>query len=122
MSAGVSATLIGLLFVALALNPSIMTDESPAGLRVWSGQTFHSFLMVLTLSMIAVIPGDAGVTIAIALVFIGVTGLIGVVRALATARQDPEPRMALDPFHLALFLANRCLRHLPLGRLFGLAP
>lgn len=94
LSAGVAATLIGLLFVALALNPAIMADDGPAGLRVWSGQTFHSFLMVLTLSMIAVIPADSGAPIAIALAIVGITGLIGLFRAVDSARRDPDWRLS----------------------------
>ena len=96
VTAGVSATLIGLLFVALALNPAIMDDDGPSGLRVWAGQTFHSFLMVLTLSMIAVIPVTSGLTFAIALAIVGATGLIGVVRAVSFARRDPDPEWRLS--------------------------
>ncbi len=96
VAAGVAATLIGLLFVALALNPAIMSDDGPAGLRVWSGQTFHSFLMVLTISMIAVIPATDGTTYAIALLIIGVTGLLAVVRAVNSARRDPDPEWRLS--------------------------
>ena len=31
--AGIAATLVGLLFVALGLNPRIMADDGPAGMR-----------------------------------------------------------------------------------------
>src|SRR3712207_3029792 len=34
--AGVAATLVGLLFVALALNPAVMADDAPTGLRTWA--------------------------------------------------------------------------------------
>src|SRR5690242_11083074 len=54
--AGVSATLVGLLFVSLAINPLVMGDRRPAGLRTWAGQTFHNFLVVLTVSLVALIP------------------------------------------------------------------
>ena len=57
--AGVAATLVGLLFVALALNPAVMADDGPAGLRTWAGQTFHSFLMVLVIALVVLIP-DTG--------------------------------------------------------------
>lgn len=96
VAAGVAATLIGLLFVALSLNPAIMADDRPSGLRVWSGQTFHSFLMVLTLSMIAVIPVTSGLPFAIALAIVGATGLIGVVRAVRFAQRDPDPDWRLS--------------------------
>ena len=48
--AGVSATLVGLLFVALALNPAVMADDGLAGLGTWAGQTFHNFLIVLAVA------------------------------------------------------------------------
>lgn len=89
VTAGVAATLIGLLFVSLAINPAIMADDGPAGLREWSGQTFHSFLMVLTISMFGVLPVDTGEVLAIALAIIGFTGVQGVVRAIRLTRSDP---------------------------------
>lgn len=91
VAAGVSATLIGLLFVALALNPAIMADNGPAGLRVWSGLTFHSFLMVLTLSMIAILPFESGFAFTIAFVIVGISGLLAVGRAVHGVRRDPDP-------------------------------
>ena len=51
--AGIAATLVGLLFVALGLNPRIMADDGPTGLRVWSGETFHSFVVLLILGLAA---------------------------------------------------------------------
>ncbi len=65
--AGAAATLVGLLFVALALSPAVMADEGPAGLRVWSGQTFHSFLVVLAIALVALIPAETGRALAITL-------------------------------------------------------
>ncbi len=113
VSAGIAATLIGLLFVALALNPRIMADDSPAGLRVWSGQTFHSFLMVLTLSMIAIIPHDGATSVAIALAIIGGTGLVGVGQAFRSVRRDPDPawrpRRAFPQFFSPALAYGICL-------------
>ena len=54
--AGAAGTLVGLLFVSLALNPTVMSDDRPAGMRIWAGQTFHSFLMVLVVALVALIP------------------------------------------------------------------
>jgi hypothetical protein len=113
VAAGVSATLIGLLFVGLAINPAIMADDAPAGLREWSGQTFHSFLMVLTISMLGVLPVDTGEVLAIALVIIGVTGVLGVARAIRVAQTDPDPswrlRGAIGRFALPLVAYGLCL-------------
>ena len=70
--AAVAATLIGPLFVALALNPKIMNTRSRSGIIALAGQTFHSFLVVMVLALIAQIPDDSRRTLVIALVFVGV--------------------------------------------------
>ncbi len=90
--AGVSGTLVGLLFVALGLNPSIMADESPAGLRVLSGQTFHSFLVLLLIGIVGLVPGEDGQALMWTLAFIGVQGLVRIVYDVRQARTDPDPR------------------------------
>jgi len=45
--------------VALALNPKIMNTRSRSGLIALAGQTFHSFLVVMVLALIAQIPDDS---------------------------------------------------------------
>jgi hypothetical protein len=90
--AGISATLVGLLFVALGLNPRIMADDGPAGMRLWSAQTFHSFLIVLVIGLVALIPGDSPEPIIITLLIVGVQGIIRVVTDLRRSRADPDPR------------------------------
>ena len=72
--AGVSATLVGLLFVALALNPAIMADDSPAGLRTWAGHTFHSFLLVLAIALVVLIPDTGPLGLGLPLLILGVWG------------------------------------------------
>jgi hypothetical protein len=90
--AGVAGTLVGLLFVALGLNPTIMADDSPAGLRVWAGQTFHNFLVLLVLGLIGLVPDDRRETLAIALAIIGVQGIIRVLGDIRRVRADPDPQ------------------------------
>jgi hypothetical protein len=100
--AGAAATLVGLLFVALALSPAIMADEGPAGVRVWAGQTFHSFLVVLAFALVALIPDDTGRALAITLAILGGQGVVRVVGDVRQARADPDPtwrgRRALSRF------------------------
>jgi hypothetical protein len=90
--AGISATLIGLLFVALGLNPRIMADDGPAGMRLWSALTFHSFLIVLVIALVALIPDNSREAIAITLLIIGVQGVFRVITDLRRSRDDPDPR------------------------------
>jgi hypothetical protein len=89
--ASVAGTLVGLLFVALGLNPAIMADDSPAGLRVWAGQTFHNFLVLLVLGLIGLVPDDRRETLAITLVIIGVQGVIRIAADVRRVRADPDP-------------------------------
>lgn len=89
--AGVSGTLVGLLFVALGLNPAIMADDSPAGLRVLSGQTFHSFLVLLIISIVGLVPDSSGQVLMITLIIVGVQGVVRVASDVRLARTDPDP-------------------------------
>ncbi|MCC6314871.1 MAG: hypothetical protein IT337_12755 [Thermomicrobiales bacterium] len=90
--AGTSATLVGLLFVSLALRPHVMGNHGPKGMRTIAGQTFHSFLMVLTIALIALVPDTSERTFAVSLTIIGVWGIIRTVRDSANARTDPDPQ------------------------------
>ena len=88
---GVAATLVGLLFVALALNPAVMADEGPAGLRTWAGQTFHSFLMVLVIALVVLIPDTGPVGLGLPLLILGVWGVAQVIADARRVRSDPAP-------------------------------
>jgi hypothetical protein len=89
--AGVAATLVGLLFVALALNPAVMADDGPAGLRTWAGQTFHSFLMVLVIALVVLIPDTDRLGLGLPLFILGVWGVARVIADARQVRSDPAP-------------------------------
>ena len=89
--AGVSATLVGLLFVALALNPAVMADDGPAGLRTWAGQTFHSFLMVLSIALVVLIPDTGPLGLGVPVLIFGVWGMVRVIADARQVRSDPAP-------------------------------
>lgn len=88
--AGVSATLLGLLFVALGLNPRIMADDGPTGLRVWSSHTFHSFLVLLILGIAGLVPASSRETLVITLTILAVQGIVRVVVDARQMRRDPD--------------------------------
>ena len=79
-TAGVTATLVGLLFVALALNPQVLKSWTAPVLRDWAALTFHNFLVVLTISLVALIPESSPTGIYVPLTFLGVTGVYRIVR------------------------------------------
>ena len=89
--AGVSATLVGLLFVALALNPAVMADDGPAGLRTWAGHTFHSFLLVLVIALVVLIPDLGPLALGLPLLILGVWGVARVIVEARQVRSDPAP-------------------------------
>lgn len=90
--AGLSATLLGLLFVGLGLNPRIIAADGPTGMRILAAQTFHNFLVLLVISLIALIPDDTAHTLAITLLIVGVQGVVRVAVDLRRARRDPDPQ------------------------------
>jgi hypothetical protein len=117
--ASISGTLVGLLFVALGLNPTIMADSGPAGLRVWARQTFHTFLVLMLLGLIGLVPADNGTSFAITLSILGIQGIGRVALDVRRVRRDPDPnwggRQALTRFIsptlaylFCLWLAWRC--------------
>src|SRR5215212_5416053 len=89
--AGIAATLVGLLFVALALNPAVMADDGPAGLRTWAGQTFHNFLIVLAVALVVLIPDTGPLGLGLPLFILGVWGVVRVVADARRVRSDPDP-------------------------------
>jgi uncharacterized membrane protein len=89
--AGVAATLVGLLSVALALNPAVMADHGPAGLRTWAGQTFYNFLIVLAVALVVLIPDAGPLGLGLPLLILGVWGVVRVVADARRVRSDPAP-------------------------------
>jgi hypothetical protein len=91
-TAGVAGVLVGLLFVALALNPSIMNDSAPAGLRIWCGETFHSLILMLTFSLLFLIPDPTGIALGITIVLVTLGGLRQFRIDFRALRTDPDPK------------------------------
>jgi hypothetical protein len=89
--AGLSAGLVGLLFVGLGLNPQIISAGGPAGMRVLAAQTFHNFLVLLVIALMALVPDTTGRSLAITLLIVGTQGVIRVALDLRRARRDPDP-------------------------------
>jgi hypothetical protein len=89
--AGIAATLVGLLFVGLAINPTVMQDHGPDGMRTWAGLTFHNFLIVLAIALVVLIPEQSAEGIAIPLGFMCAHGVYRVARDIQRASRDPDP-------------------------------
>ncbi len=89
--AGVAATLIGLLFVALALNPARIGRHGAAGLRTYAAQSFHSFLVVLVVALVALIPDSVEDGLGVTLLIVGGSSLVRVGLDARRVRRDPSP-------------------------------
>jgi hypothetical protein len=88
--AGISATLVGLLFVAIGLNPRIMANDGSTGLRVWAAFTFHSFVVLLVIGIVGLVPVSARETLAVTLAIVGVQGVLRVLTDVRRVRADPD--------------------------------
>jgi hypothetical protein len=66
-----AATLIGLLFVAVSLNPAIVAEEDQSGLRLVAIQAFSNFVYLLAIALVFLIPDQSPRGFGIALVCIG---------------------------------------------------
>lgn len=86
-----AATLVGLLFVSLSLNVDVITRETNADLRVLAAQTFTSFLNVVMLAVLFLIPSQAPQGLGLPLLGISGYGLYETVgRFLKTRRARPR--------------------------------
>jgi hypothetical protein len=82
-----AATLVGLLFVSLSLNVDVITRPENADLRVLATQTFTSFLNVVMLAVLFLIPHQVPQGLGLPLLGVGGYGLYETVgRFLKTRR------------------------------------
>jgi hypothetical protein len=89
--AGASATLMGLLFVALSLNPHILADSDYRSQRRLARLAFGAFAQLLLLALLLLIPHPTARRLALAL---GVAALVGLTQTARIAmlewRRDPD--------------------------------
>ena len=60
-------------------------------MRVLAAQTFHHFLVLLVVALIALVPDETARPLAITLLFVGVQGVIRLGLDLRRTRQDRDP-------------------------------
>jgi hypothetical protein len=86
-----AATLIGLLFVSLALNADVIARQANADLRLLAAQTFTNFVCVLMFAVIFLIPDQGPMGLGLPLLGIDGFGLYITVHRLLEARRN-RPR------------------------------
>jgi len=77
-----TATLLGLLFVAVSLNRAHLDLKENADLMSLARQTFATYLFILTFSITVLIPKQSGKGLGIPLTFIGIYGLYFVLKEM----------------------------------------
>jgi hypothetical protein len=98
MAGTAAVTLAGLLFVAISLHVETLIHESRAHLLALARSILMSYVMVLTLSLMMLVPAPTMRPVAVELIAIGVVFL------LITARQLRREKGVEDPeFPLRLF-------------------
>jgi hypothetical protein len=80
-----AATLVGLLFVSLSLNPHVIAAGEDSSLRVLATQTFANFLLVLMIAVVFLIPDQGPLGLGLPLLGIGAYGLYLTSRRLFAA-------------------------------------
>ena len=92
---GCSATLLGLLFVSVSLNRSIIMHKENAHLMFYSRQTFGLFLAIISISLTFIIPRQSPAGVGIPLTCIGTAGLYNAARGLISRFLKKEYMEAL---------------------------
>jgi hypothetical protein len=86
-----AATLVGLLFVSLALNADVIIRKANADLRLLAAQTFTNFICVIMFAVLFLIPQQVPAGLGLPLLGIGGLGLTITVRRFLQARSS-QPR------------------------------
>ena len=94
-----SATLIGLMFVAISLGARLVPTQAESGVRAFVTPTVIHFSAVLILSVFTLIPIDAPGILGVMLVVVGGVGIVYAAGVLRQMRSYHENSQALDARH-----------------------
>ncbi len=92
MTGTAAATLVGLLFVAVSVNASLLRGPDGHHRRAWARHTFLNFIYVLFISLVFLMPYMSGAGIALPLLIMDAFALYSVVRlAREASRVSTSP-------------------------------
>ncbi len=100
--AAASATLTGLLFVSLSLHRERLKGERARVVIATARRSFGDFLYILMISITFLVPHQVPLSLTIALLVLGISRGIGVIRQVTPAARKSTRRINL-PFILRLF-------------------
>jgi hypothetical protein len=86
-----SATLIGLLFVGLALNIEVIRRADAVDLQILGAQTFNSFFYILLFAVFFLIPDQTPAGLGLSLLGTGALGMLSMLLQYRQARKSRRP-------------------------------
>lgn len=90
-----SATLSGLLFVSLSLNRERLKGKNAIKIKEIARRTFGDFLYILMISLVFIVPHTVPYSLAIALLVLGLSRGIGIIRETTQKTSNKKRNMAL---------------------------
>ena len=113
MLGGATATLMGLLFVSLALHSNSIHEEENSHFKRLARLTFSNYLMLLMLSLQMLVPIGSSVQIVIPVAGIAFVGLFWTIflRNKGLDKADPNTAFLVRSYRMALisYIALACL-------------
>jgi len=100
LAGGASATLVGLLFIAASLHVEIFGNETASRARLAATQALTNFFIVLSLSLVFLVPDQSPQAGGVTLIILA---LIGLGRLALIAIQQLRGKMAVRPSSLLLY-------------------
>jgi hypothetical protein len=88
--AGVSGTLLGLLFVGVSLSVVVIGHEQYADLRSIANQAYINYLYLLLVSLAFLIPDLTATGLGISLLLLSTAGLIGTIQQIRATHQHRQ--------------------------------
>jgi hypothetical protein len=87
-----AAALMGLLFVSLSLNVTVITRKTNADLRILAGQTFNNFICLIMFALLFLIPDQGPIGLGLPMLGIDLIDLYFTARRFLQARaSQPRP-------------------------------
>lgn len=86
LSGTAAATLLGLLFVAVSIHMEVIVRDDAAHLRLLAREAFYSFMFVLLLSLLMLVPDNHARPMGVTLAALGAMRLVLLVIGQKTAR------------------------------------
>jgi len=117
MAGGASATLMGLLFVAVSLGAHLVSEDTHTEIATFVTPILFYFMSVLAVACVMLVPTDSTLLIAAALLLLGAIGLRRVLRVVRGMKE----LVSQQPIHHSHWLWHATLPGLSYALIVGAA-